>query len=189
VSIRVNRRSPIGWHDRSSDRKTTAYLPKRYSTCQPCSLYLGCLECPGHENGAEMAAGSDWIKVTSADFALQMYNYFGTWGEKRLHYNEDNRFPISPIRFRGGCGERVTQVHPGPDSSPPCRMLRAKTACTVLDEADLDHLAVGRPSTSSPRQGIPRAGNAQRSALLLPSRPFAGDAQGQPNYVILFDEE
>lgn len=104
------------------------------------------------------------LKITYiAGRGEQIYNYLGTQSNNQFHYNEDNIIPISPIRLAGGSVNRATLVDSGPDSSPPCMVLRAAMVCTELDEADLKHdPAVGWPTASLSRRGVPLARNGIR---------------------------
>lgn len=105
-----------------------------------------------------MAVGKGLHIRTFALRGEQIYNYFGTRALVYLYYNKDNRFRISPIRRSRGSENRAIPNlnHSRPDSSPPCRMLRATIACIRVDETDLGHVySVGRSTASSPRRGKP----------------------------------
>lgn len=98
--------------------------------------------------------------ISVAMRGARIYNYLGKTVEVYLHYNKDNRIPISPIRWTGGSENRANVLQLRPDSSPPCRMLPIAIACIEVDEADLDHeQAVVRPQAPLSTRVRPPARN------------------------------
>jgi hypothetical protein len=93
-----------------------------------------------------MSGGKDLQVITFDLRGGQNYNYLGNSTPAWLHYNKDNRNPISPIRKTGGSEKRAARNPSWPDSTPPCGVLRCNEACVALKGVEQNRDRSGVPS-------------------------------------------